>query len=590
MVEVSPPLLEAMDISGDAGKIDYFRLLGLERGACGLPDVERAVMARSKLLRPWQNSPQHGQETVKLLPMLHRIASVLKDPVRREAYEKELDRLLSGEKADPLIEFAEMARAAFAGGVIDQKSKAELLRYAATHGIAMNEAGRILNEITAVAPMKRDASAEEMEKAWEFRLSSSEAGPEAFRDAVSSMIETGIFGPETSARMVEDAQKFQIDKSTASMIMRNLAADNFKAMIKQVARGGVLNDNQAKLLMPKALGLGLDAGRAYEILSDYTFTGASQEDLSNLQLTAASFDSGEIDQFLAKQKTVLYRNRGNIITSILGGLFTTIPGLAILAIAVIAGAIYFGRDLFSSSSGIPDMSNVVTPGIGTPSGGSGTKSPEKGPWDSPKSDPANGLLRIAPETANDPPAFQVKITEVTCAEYQKFLKALFYPNRPVGWGLDYSFPAGQGDLPVTGISWDDAMAYCKYEGKQMNLPADKVRLLSAVEYARLLRAPLRDGIKVGAPSLWKSLGFSGQSQLEVSRKVKGSDTLYFSSGQIYNLLGNAREWGADEQGTKRIVLGGDYTVKDDNFDPSRSKWEEHNSSSPVIGFRYIVLD
>ena len=87
LVELSPPLLEAIDVSGEAGKLDYFQLLGLDRAVCAEADVERAIMARSKVLRPWQNSPQHGQETIKLLPMLHRIAAVLKDPVRREAYE-----------------------------------------------------------------------------------------------------------------------------------------------------------------------------------------------------------------------------------------------------------------------------------------------------------------------------------------------------------------------------------------------------------------------------------------------------------------------------------------------------------------------
>jgi formylglycine-generating enzyme required for sulfatase activity len=63
---------------------------------------------------------------------------------------------------------------------------------------------------------------------------------------------------------------------------------------------------------------------------------------------------------------------------------------------------------------------------------------------------------------------------ITMREYQVFIKDAKHPP-PRGWDSD-QFPSEMGDHPVVLISWDDAMAYCKWlsnkSGKQYRLPTE----------------------------------------------------------------------------------------------------------------------
>ncbi len=590
LLELAPPLLEALELSGHAGKLDYFALLGIQRSGFAAADVDRAVMARSKALRPWQNSPQYGPDIVKLLPMLHRIAAILKDPVRRDAYAKEVDRVLSGAPVDAEGDFREIVRAACADGKLDEASKSELLKYASAHGIASNEAAMIVNEFTATMKKARPA-AEEADRAWEFKLSSSEGGAEAFTEAVNSMLDAGIFNKETSARFLGDAGKFGIDSAHAASLMRSMAAAYFRRMVEGVAQGGAINENQAKLLMPKAAGLGIAQDRAFEILSDFTFTGASQEDLASLHLTVSAFDQGEIEGLLAHQNTVLYDRRGNIIARAVTGLFTTVPGWIVLAIAVIGGGIYlYGGSSAGSRRVIspPAFTPAQTPGDNANTNATSAAAKNE-PWKNPKPDPVSGMLPIEPEQPTDPPAFDIKITEVTCAEYQKFLKDTFYKNYPAGWSADFSFPAGSANKPVTGIPWADAEAYLQWLARSMKLQPGAIRFPNEAEFRRLTRAPMKSGVGTSQPSFWKAVGLNKITQLSDAKANKDTDTLYFPTGQVYDLFNNVREWGQDEKGGKRLVYGGDHTMKTESFDVEESQYEDPTAASPTLGFRYVVV-
>ncbi len=582
ILEISPALLEAMDIPGEGGKVDYFRLLGLQGENFAASDVDRAVMTRSKALRPWQNSPQHGDETIKLLPMLHRIAAILKDPQRREAYSRELDRVMSGAKGDPLTEFRDMVRAASAGGVMDQASKTELIRYATTNGIPMAEAGRILSEIvTAVSGKAAEAVA--AEKAWEFQVTTGEEGPEAFRDAVGKLFEAGGANEDSLKQVVADASKFGISRDNASTILKDVGTVWFRKLILSVARDGVLNNNQARLLMPKAAGMGLDSDQAYQIISDYTFTGATQADLSNLQLTTPTFESSEIEQLLEKQKTVLIGKEGNFVTRFL----KSPAGIAILAVVALGGLGYFifqnlpSGSSPSGSNGIEDKSGKGTEISATPK--------LVNLWDNPKPDPASGALTIEPEQSDDPPAFQIKITEVTCLEYQKFLLDTLYRAVPEGWGIDFSFPAGKDNFPVTGLRWADAMEYCKWKAKKAGLSADQVRLPTTAEFNRLLRAPIRGGLTATSKEFWKNTGLARLNALDGVQRRRNVDALFFPTGQVFDLLTNAAEWGMNAKDNQRAVLGGAFSVNREDFDLLAPRFADPEKGQAAIGFRYVIV-
>jgi serine/threonine-protein kinase len=61
--------------------------------------------------------------------------------------------------------------------------------------------------------------------------------------------------------------------------------------------------------------------------------------------------------------------------------------------------------------------------------------------------------------------FFIDLYEVTCSDYEKFVEATGHPA-PSGW-TGGRHPRGAGRKPVTGISWDDAVAYAKWAGKRL---------------------------------------------------------------------------------------------------------------------------
>jgi formylglycine-generating enzyme required for sulfatase activity len=75
------------------------------------------------------------------------------------------------------------------------------------------------------------------------------------------------------------------------------------------------------------------------------------------------------------------------------------------------------------------------------------------------------LVGSAPE--DEVPAHPVHVDgfylsrhETTNADYHRFVAATGHPV-PAGW-KDGKIPPGQADFPVTGISWQDAQAYCAW--------------------------------------------------------------------------------------------------------------------------------
>jgi formylglycine-generating enzyme required for sulfatase activity len=80
-----------------------------------------------------------------------------------------------------------------------------------------------------------------------------------------------------------------------------------------------------------------------------------------------------------------------------------------------------------------------------------------------------GAPEEAPPHQWDLPAFYVDRTEVTVAQYLKFLAATGFPPPP-GWTNGLS-PAGM-QQPVTTIRWTDAMRYAVWAGKRLPTEAE----------------------------------------------------------------------------------------------------------------------
>jgi formylglycine-generating enzyme required for sulfatase activity/dienelactone hydrolase len=105
---------------------------------------------------------------------------------------------------------------------------------------------------------------------------------------------------------------------------------------------------------------------------------------------------------------------------------------------------------------------------------------------------------------------------------------------PAAWASG-TFPAGQDDLPVTGVSWYEAAAYAAFAGKRLpsayhwNLAAG---ILRETDY--LIALSNFDGQALAPVATCRSLGCFG----------------------TYDMAGNAKEWCSNEAGGGRVNCGG----------------------------------
>ena len=191
-----------------------------------------------------------------------------------------------------------------------------------------------------------------------------------------------------------------------------------------------------------------------------------------------------------------------------------------------------------------------------------------------------GLESYGPKQVGE---FLVDKYEVTNAEYKSFMNADGYSN-PAFWTFPIysngktiplsaaitlfvdrtgrtgpstweagSYPDGQDQYPVTGVSWYEAAAYAAYAKKK----------LPTVFHWSVLAEPSRTEFIVPLSN------YNGKSATPVG-SLAG-----FSSFGVYDLAGNAREWCSNESSDsdKHYILGGGWN------DPTYSYNDAYNQSA-----------
>ncbi len=114
---------------------------------------------------------------------------------------------------------------------------------------------------------------------------------------------------------------------------------------------------------------------------------------------------------------------------------------------------------------------------------------------------------------------------------------------PVSWQAgDYG--EGQGDYPVSGISWYEAAAYAEFVGK--SLPTGHHWGIARGEFTPLIMWPQLGGYAIFAPFS----NFEGKGPAPV-----GSHQGMTSYG-AYDMAGNVREWCSNETPKGRLIRGG----------------------------------
>ncbi|MEW6731109.1 MAG: bifunctional serine/threonine-protein kinase/formylglycine-generating enzyme family protein [Acidobacteriota bacterium] len=191
--------------------------------------------------------------------------------------------------------------------------------------------------------------------------------------------------------------------------------------------------------------------------------------------------------------------------------------------------------------------------------------------------------------------------EVTNKEYREFVLAAQY-RAPKGWnGNNYSI--GADDLPVTNVSWDDAIAYCRWRSQR-----DKIdyRLPSEDEWEHAARG--NDARLYPWGDIWdNSFAHTNKAEnlaiipLAVNSPPNNNNDR--SPLGIFALAGNVSEWTAsnfqvypgsaykprNEDLKCKVYRGGNFNSPVDDSRTTARFWNKPDTVKPNLGFRLAVI-
>jgi formylglycine-generating enzyme required for sulfatase activity len=165
------------------------------------------------------------------------------------------------------------------------------------------------------------------------------------------------------------------------------------------------------------------------------------------------------------------------------------------------------------------------------------------------------------------------------------------------------------DLPVTGLSWEDAAEYCEWLGRQMGLNV-AVRLPTEVEWEYAARGP------AGKSTPWEGSSVHPPGGPSSRGHEVGAVAADRSWCGVADLAGNVSEWCLDafdehanekraaaagsgreaeytpprayEDGGSRPTRGGYYGDDPVNCEAATRRYKAHSSTSEFVGFRPVI--
>lgn len=190
--------------------------------------------------------------------------------------------------------------------------------------------------------------------------------------------------------------------------------------------------------------------------------------------------------------------------------------------------------------------------------------------------------------------FYIDAVEVTTARYAKFLEANGALAPPDEWErVDLQ---KNGDLPVIGVSWNDADAYCRWVGRRLPTEAEwekAARDGDQRKYPWGNDEPTPDKAFYGHRAEWAYQGGLGPvGTLEAGRSADG----------VYDLEGNAGEWVSDwftesfhvndvrnpqgpPAGEKKAIRGSGWHDQVERIGGSRRYHASPDNRTDDVGFR-----
>jgi hypothetical protein len=177
--------------------------------------------------------------------------------------------------------------------------------------------------------------------------------------------------------------------------------------------------------------------------------------------------------------------------------------------------------------------------------------------------------------------FYLMRTEVTCREFAAYLKEHPGSAHPTGWA-DGRPPEGAGNLPVTGVTQAETMAYAAWLSTKKG---SRYRLPSEIEWqwaASGGRGPFPWG-KATAPL--KEANIATGKILSVESRTQDRSPF----GALH-MGGNVSEWTTAAGGKGSVVKGGSYADPDRRGAAVgfRVPWDLPGGRLPHLGFRLLV--
>jgi sulfatase modifying factor 1 len=191
-------------------------------------------------------------------------------------------------------------------------------------------------------------------------------------------------------------------------------------------------------------------------------------------------------------------------------------------------------------------------------------------------------------------AFYVDKYEVTVESYNKFRRAANYIEPAVPFFQGEHSLLQTPNFPVVGVSWLDAVNYCKWGGK---------RLLTEAEWEKAARGT--HGLKFpwGNKVLPKRVNYAGKADGFEFMAPVGSFPMGRSVYGVYDMAGNVSEWVADwydqfyyqtaplmnppgyEKSKNRIFRGGSWDSRTVDIRAAKRFAATPGRKDAVVGFR-----
>ncbi len=194
-----------------------------------------------------------------------------------------------------------------------------------------------------------------------------------------------------------------------------------------------------------------------------------------------------------------------------------------------------------------------------------------------------GRFVSLPHLSNHDRLLRIGMYPVTNFEYAKFIKETSYPP-PSHWG-SREYPAEKANHPVTHVSQQDAIEYCKWLTENSQLPT---RLPSEEEWMYAANA---GNSELKFP--WESPRIGGV--FLNFRGIIGDTTpvgIYFEGESplgVLDMMGNVWEWTADKRKGKAVLKGGAWDTSREELEEGigAARMERAEQKENNIGFRIL---